>query len=78
MFEYKINDGSIGLFEAECLKATCVLEDLSDLFAKDVSREKWGLYFLEKDRIYWKLQIIDDALARILKETQKISESAEQ
>lgn len=78
MFEYKINEGSIGLFEAESLKANCVLEDLSDIFMQNMTPEEWSLHYIERDRIYWKLQIIDDALARILKETQKISESAEQ
>ena len=69
---YEIKEDSLSIFEAESLKATCVLEDLSDIFMQNMTPEEWSLHYIEKDRIYWKLQIIDDALARIVAETQKV------
>ena len=68
---YEIKEDSLSVFEAESLKANCVLEDLSDIFMQNMTPEEWSLHYIEKDRIYWKLQIIDDALARIIAETQK-------
>lgn len=73
MYEIKITEDNIGVFEAESLKANCVLEDLSDIFMQNMTSEEWSLHYIERDRIYWKLQIIDDALARILAEIQKIT-----
>ena len=71
---FEIKEESLSVLEAETMKANCVLEDLTDLFMQKPSKEDWELLFIERERIYWKLQIIDDAIARIMVEVQKAIE----
>ena len=71
---YEIKEESLSILESESMKANCVLEDLTDLFMQKPSKEDWELLFIERERIYWKLQIIDDAIARIMVEVQKAIE----
>ena len=71
---YEIKEESLSILESESMKANCVLEDLTDLFMRKPSKEEWELLYIEQERIYWKLQIIDDAIARIMVEVQKAIE----
>ena len=71
---FAIKEESLSVLEAETMKANCVLEDLCDIFMQGMTKEEWELHYIEKERIYWKLQIIDDAIARIMVEVQKAIE----